>query len=794
MPDAEFKKKNAKPLQRNLPKELAQNVTGLPGISVSRSRQLKKLGINTVYELLRYFPRAYENWQNRQSILNLQATNNKEQVLLGQLVSPLRLTRKGKLTYIKSKIHDGTGSLDVVWFNQPWLEKQLRQGENYIFRGKVQSYGYKLNLMNPKVRRCQGDLLALEQQTSLEGLLHNDSLSQQTLATGSIGKLTQAAYKERQIQAALTDGALANSRELLAGTAKAETDLAFDEAGNFELTKQPQQQVDNQPIYSLTAGLALPTLQRLMRQTLDNYVKYMPEILPQWLRAKYKLADSRFAYEHIHFPGDDKMQQIAKRKLAFEELLLTQLALRTLKENKSQAHALPLQIDSAAKAKIKQFISSLPYTLTAGQKEAVKAILQDLSKATAMNRLLQGDVGSGKTLVGVICMLAVALSGGQAAFMAPTVILAEQHFSTLQKFLAPILGEEALALVTGKLTAKRKKELYVALESGAVKIVIGTNAVLSDKLPWQSLQLAITDEQHRFGVNQRLQFLADKAYCPHVLVMSATPIPRSLALVLYGDLDITIMAEKPAKRQEIMTYMATYAKLHKVYEYLTAMHAEGAQAYWICPLVEEAADSDKLMSAVQRQQILQEQFPQLSIGLVHGKLKEAEKQVIMQDFYAGKIDVLVATTVVEVGVDNPQANFMVIENAERFGLAQLHQLRGRVGRGEQQALCILLSDMAKQGSTAYERLLTLCRSQDGFFLANEDLKLRGPGDFFGTRQHGLPEFKVANLYEDKELISETQAALNDLLSADPRLQTAESQVLQAAIKWYFPDWQDTVVL
>lgn len=724
---SEFEQKYNYLIAHGLPQELAQSVTALPGVSVAKARQLKKLGIGNIYELLRHFPRAYENWQTQQLISSLQATGKQEQVIVGRLVSPLRSVRKGKLTYIKSKIHDGTGFIEVVWFNQPWLEKQLKQGENYIFRGKVQSYAYKLNLMNPKVKPYHAEPVATE-------------------SSGAATSLPAAAT-----------------------------------------------QVANQPIYALTANLPLVTMQRLLRNALHKYVSYMPEVLPKWMRNAYKLADSRFAYEQIHFPADDKMQRIAKRKLAFEELLLTQLALKTLRNNKRKQTAQALVLSKERAKTLKAFVASLPYTLTAGQQDAVKSILHDLSKTTAMNRLLQGDVGSGKTIVAAIAMLAAALSGMQAALMAPTVILAKQHYETLRTLLGPFIGAERIALVSGKLTAKAKKDLQLQLASGEVAILIGTNAVLSEKLPWNKLALAITDEQHRFGVNQRLRFMEDKDFCPHVLVMSATPIPRSLALVLYGDLDISLMTDKPAKRQEIMTYMAHYGKLHKVYEYLQAMLANGIQAYWICPLIEETENSEAV-AATQRYEMLKAQFPDVRIGLVHGRLKEQEKQEVMQAFYARELDVLVATTVVEVGVDNPEANFMVIENAERFGLAQLHQLRGRVGRGEQRALCILLSDAAKPGSIAYERLLTLCRSQDGFFLANEDLKLRGPGDFFGTRQHGLPEFKIANLYEDKELIAETQAALQELLTNDKFLQKPEHRMLRQALKWYFPEWQETVVL
>lgn len=784
----EYLKKNG------LPEQLALSVTSLPGVNVRRKEQLAKLGIYSVLDLLRHFPYRYENWQNSKEIAELNH-KDQEQVVIGELTSPLRLSYKGRLSYIRSKINDGTGKIDVIWFNQPWLVKQLRLHTPYVFRGKIKQNAYSMSLQNPRVKPYQSAEVRTE-KTPLELASVQSEVRRKKLAEGlqlaSVDELFGDSEPEPVLNLALADN----------------DDTLVEEQKTAELRAT---NVANQPVYRLTANLTNVNLQTLQTKVLAKYSSLMPEILPAALKEKYKLADSKFAYEQIHFPKDESSLALAKRRLSFEELLILQLGLKTLSQNDALKEAEQVILTKEEQQELIAFEKSLPFALTKGQIEAKNTLIQDLTEPMASNRLLQGDTGSGKTVVAAYAMLACYLARKQAVLMAPTQILAKQHYESLLKLWGHFVNPEQVALVTSNLTAKERKEIAKKVSNKEIALVVGTHAVLNENWQWPALALAVTDEQHRFGVNQRLSFLHDKQLYPHLLVMSATPIPRSLALVLYGDLHVSVIAEKPAKRKPILTYMANNRKLPKIYEYINAMLERSKQIYWICPLVAANADEDNatenssnegqndLMAATTRQAILQEDFPTLKVGLVHGKMKDADKNQVMQDFYNGAIQILVATTVVEVGVDNPQADLIVIENAERFGLAQLHQLRGRVGRGEDQAVCILLSEQAslrakQANSIAYKRLETLCASDDGFYLANMDLKLRGPGDFFGVRQHGLPDFKLANLYEDKELIAETQQAVREILQADPNLVKAENLYLKRAIAWYYPDLEDNVVL
>lgn len=780
-------------LQKNgLPEQLALSVTSLPGVNVRRKEQLAKLGIYSVLDLLRHFPYRYENWQNSKEIAELKQ-KDQEQVVIGELVSPLRLSYKGRLSYIRSKINDGTGKIDVIWFNQPWLVKQLRLHTPYVFRGKIKQNAYSLSLQNPRVKPYQATEVRTE-KTPLELASVQGEMRQKKLAEGR--------------QLASVDELFGAGEELALELSFADNEDKLVEEKTAELRAT---NVANQPVYRLTANLTNVNMQTLQTKTLAEYSSLMPEILPSALKEKYKLADSKFAYEQIHFPKDERSLALAKRRLSFEELLILQLGLKTLSQNDALKQAEQVILTKEEQQQLSAFEKSLPFALTKGQTEAKNTLIQDLREPMASNRLLQGDTGSGKTVVAAYAMLACYLAHKQAVLMAPTQILAKQHYESLLKLWGDFVDSKQVALVTSNLTAKERREIAKKVSSQELTLVIGTHAVLNENWQWPALALAVTDEQHRFGVNQRLSFLHDKQLYPHLLVMSATPIPRSLALVLYGDLHVSVIAEKPAKRKPILTYMANNRKLPKIYEYISAMLGRGKQIYWICPLVEANTNEDNeaennsnegqldLMAATTRQAILQEDFPTLKVGLVHGKMKDADKNQVMQDFYHGDIQILVATTVVEVGVDNPQADLIVIENAERFGLAQLHQLRGRVGRGQDQAVCILLSEQAslrakQANSIAYKRLETLCASDDGFYLANMDLKLRGPGDFFGIRQHGLPDFKLANLYEDKELIAETQQAVSEILQADPNLVKHENSYLKQAIAWYYPDLEDNVVL
>lgn len=529
------------------------------------------------------------------------------------------------------------------------------------------------------------------------------------------------------------------------------------------------------PIYPTTAGLGQNFLRGLVERALALCLPEIEETLPASSRKAYHLADRVWSYSKIHQPANLEEYRIARRRLAFDELLMLQLGLRLSKAESLRRKAEPIDLREhlEAAAKLKQSLEALPFELTGDQKRCLQDIFRDMAKPYAMNRLVQGDVGSGKTIVAFLAMHAAALCGRQTVLMAPTGILAEQHAKSLRK-LFPEIPEEQFICLTGKQTAAQKRAIYKRIAEGEILYLIGTHAVLQKGVEFKDLALAVTDEQHRFGVKQRLRL--SESGGAHVLVMSATPIPRTLGLILYGDLDVSVISEKPPGRLPIRTYTARTKDYPRLLALIRREAARGGQSYVVCPMVEENADQDLLSAEALYKQLAEEDLPELSVGLVHGRLKEKDKQETMERFLAGEIQVLTATTVIEVGVDNPRANLMIIMNAERFGLAQLHQLRGRIGRGSEEALCVLQSDVGE--GTARERLTALCRSEDGFEIAEEDLRLRGPGDFFGTRQHGLPTFRLANLYEDQELLACSAELLSAILRDDPDLKAPEHRALR----------------
>ena len=516
------------------------------------------------------------------------------------------------------------------------------------------------------------------------------------------------------------------------------------------------------PVYPLTAGVGQSLLYRAVRQGLDEAADQLCELLPAELRAQHGLCDVRFAYENIHFPADDAALAAARRRLAFEELYFLTLGLRLLRARRAEVRG-----RTCANVDLTPFLDALPFTLTNAQTRAVDDVLRDLRGARPMNRLAQGDVGSGKTMVAAAAIYCAAKNGLQSALMAPTEILAEQHYRTL----APLLEELGVrcALLTASTKAKTRRSILEQLAAGEIDLAIGTHALLSPDVLYRDLGLVVTDEQHRFGVNQRAA-LGAKGEAPHLLVMSATPIPRTLALMIYGDLDVSVIDELPPGRRSIKTYAVPSSYHERIYAFVEKRLAEGRQAYVVCPMVEENGELPDERKAVTAyaEKLQREAFPSRSVRFLHGKMKPKEKEAVMRDFAAGGIDVLVSTTVVEVGVDVPNAAVMVVENAECFGLSQLHQLRGRVGRGPWQSYCILVSD--NRGEDNKTRLDAMCRTQSGFALAEEDLRLRGPGDFFGARQHGLPTLRVADLACDMALLHEAQGAAEALLASDPTLE------------------------
>ena len=514
------------------------------------------------------------------------------------------------------------------------------------------------------------------------------------------------------------------------------------------------------PIYPGTAGLKPRVVHACVELALMGADWVQEDPLPEALRAKYKLCSIRDAYQWIHKPHTWEDVRQAKRRLVFEELFLFCLTTGYMK-NKTTRRGIRLrQYD------IEEFYAHLPFAPTNGQREAAAQMAQDMCSGSKMNRLLQGDVGSGTTLVAAACAYQAVRNGGQAVIMAPTEILASQHFETFSRFFEPF-GVKC-ALLTSSMTAAQKKTAREHIKNGDAQIICGTHALIQDGVEYRNPYLFVVDEQHRFGVRQRAA-LQQKAGDAHFLVMSATPIPRTLTLILYGDLSVSVLSEKPAGRKPVQTFVVPEHKRDGMYNMVWERARAGEQTYVICPLIEQSEDSEdsERKAAADYAAALQKKLPQARIGLMHGKLKAQEKDAVMDKFAAGQLDVLVSTTVVEVGVDAPGAQIIIIENAEMFGLSQLHQLRGRVGRGSKQAYCFLMS----QQDSAKERLKIMCSTTDGFKIAEEDLRLRGPGDFLGDRQHGSPEFTVANLTADMTVLSYAKDEAEALISADPQLKS-----------------------
>ena len=514
------------------------------------------------------------------------------------------------------------------------------------------------------------------------------------------------------------------------------------------------------PIYPRTEGLTARMIESNVAAALERIGgAHLPEILPEDIRRREGLCDRLTAIRHIHFPPDHRAIEEARRRLIFEELFVLQLGLLRLKSRSRRLNGATLRRNYTA-----DYVAGLPFTLTGAQRRAIADGIEDMQGIYPMSRLVQGDVGSGKTAVAAGIAYSLIREGWQAAMMAPTEILAEQHAATLQK----LLGNGArVGLLTGSLSAAKKRQMQASIAAGEVDFVVGTHALISDNVQFARLGLVVTDEQHRFGVAQRAR-LAAKGQDPHLLVMSATPIPRTLALILYGDLDVSVLDELPPGRQPIETYAIGTDKRERAYGYIRRHLDEGRQGFIVCPLVEEGEEHGDLQSAAALfDELRQGPFRGYTLGLLHGRMKGAEKEAVMTAFAAGEVQLLVSTTVIEVGVDVPNAVIMAVENAERFGLAQLHQLRGRVGRGEHRSTCILITD--HRGEETRRRLGVMCATNDGFKIADEDLKLRGPGDFFGNRQHGLPQLKVADLLEDMPMLQRAQSSAAALLDADPNL-------------------------
>lgn len=671
--------------------ERSDPVSVLKGIGEQREKRLHKLDIFTVEQLLTHYPRDYKN---RSQILKInELAAGETATFIGQVRGEGQNGGRGRMVFTRLKVYDETGSVTVLWFNQPYMKSSLKIGEWYLFTGKLQEKGRQREVLSPECERIG-----------------------ENFAGGRII-----------------------------------------------------------PVYPSVDGLSQKTLRTLVEQALRETADTLPEELPLWLRKKYRLAERNFAVENIHFPKTEQSFYDARRRLVFEELFLLQAALFRLKrtlENNGGGIRLKRKKAAWEKADI------LPFALTGAQKRVLKEIEKDMTSGKAMNRLIQGDVGSGKTAVALAAVFWTIQNGYQATIMAPTEVLARQHYETFTKLFAPV-GIETV-LLTGSLTAKEKREALAKAASGEANMVVGTHAVIQAGVEFAKLGLAVTDEQHRFGVRQR-SLLADKGENVHTLVMTATPIPRTLALILYGDLDISIIDELPPGRKKIDTLAVNGSYRKRIYAFIQKNKAEGRQAYVICPMIEENEKLDA-QAVLQYTEELQKELTDCRVECVHGKMKAKEKQTVMEAFAAGEIDVLVSTTVIEVGINVPNATIMLIENAERFGLAQLHQLRGRVGRGSEKSYCILVSD--SKTKVARARLKAMTESEDGFEISEMDLKLRGPGEFFGLRQHGLPELKIADLYRDMAVLKEAQAAVAELTERDRDLTEEEHQPLKRRLEGY----------
>ena len=547
-------------------------------------------------------------------------------------------------------------------------------------------------------------------------------------------------------------------------------------------SSKPQSNCKIEPVYPLTYGLSNKELQGIIISVLTKEEFKVKEYLPTYILEKYKLCGIDFAVRNIHSPSNKEALKIALYRLVFEEFLILQLGLFYFKNGVNESSG----IEFKENEKLNDIIESLPFKLTKAQNRALSEITQDMTSSKVMNRLVQGDVGSGKTVVALLALASAVLNGYQGALMAPTEILASQHYDSFKEILERFNIKSEL--LVGSLTKKQKEKVLEKVKNQEVDILIGTHALIEDKVEFKNLGIVITDEQHRFGVRQRGR-LSNKGDSPDIIVMTATPIPRTLALILYGDLDISIIDELPPGRQPIETIAIEQKRRNEAYENLVRSEVQkGRQVYVVCPLVEESEKIEATAASELVEELKREFFSDLRVGLLHGKMRPAEKDAIMDDFKNKKLDILVSTTVIEVGVNVPNATLMIIENAERFGLAQLHQLRGRVGRGNHKSYCILIYNSKTE--VCKERMAIMEETTDGFKISQKDLEIRGPGEFFGTRQHGLPELKVANIFKHIKILKQAQLEARYIIGQDRRLQLKENQKIKEEILYKFSEREE----
>ena len=670
----------------------------LKGVGEKTEKLFQKIGITTAEELLRYYPRTYDIYEEPVEIAS--AEEDKTVSIRATITTGIYINQIRNLQVLTTTVADASSRLPVAWFNAPYLRGTLKKGSVFILRGKIIRKKGRPQMEHPEI-------------------------------------FTPAAYEE-----------IIHSM---------------------------------QPVYGLTKGLSNKMITKLVHQILDTRPLH-GEYLPEEIRERYQLADANYAIRTIHFPKNMQELLTARKRLVFDEFLLFVLAIQLLKEKTEEA---PNTFPMKPVWTTEEIIEGLPYDLTGAQKNVWHEIERDLSGHKLMSRLVQGDVGSGKTVIAFLAMILSAENGFQSALMVPTEVLANQHY---EGFLR-LMEEQNIAschpvLLTGSTTARQKREIHQKIADGEVNVIIGTHALIQEKVEYKNLGLVITDEQHIFGVRQR-EALTTRGNPPHVLVMSATPIPRTLAIILYGDLDISIIDELPAKRLPIKNCVVGTSYRPKAYSFIEKQVQMGRQAYVICPMVEESEglEAENVTDYARK---LQEILPgEIKVEILHGKMKPKEKNRIMEAFASGEIQVLVSTTVVEVGVNVPNATVMMVENAERFGLAQLHQLRGRVGRGEHQSYCIFIQGNNEENTS--KRLKILNESNDGFYIAGEDLKLRGPGDLFGIRQSGLMEFKIGDIYNDAGILKNASEAAGEILALDFDLILPQHKALKEHLKGYMSE-------
>ena len=680
----------------------ASPITALKGIGEKTAALFHRVGVDTVGELLSYYPRTYDVYERPVSIGALEA--DKIQAVTGVIRRIPDGRRVGRYHITTVSLEENGLHLQLSWFNMPFLRNSLLPGCIYIFRGRVQKKKGRTTMDQPEIYAPE----------DYEKLL--DTM---------------------------------------------------------------------QPIYGLTGGLSNKTVTKAVRQAFEQ-LDLDTEYLPERIRNEQQLAEYNFSLRTIHFPVKREDLLLARKRLVFDEFFLFILALRQMKE---QTEDTVNECVIHPGASVEQLLSSLPYELTGAQKRVWNEIQADLKGETIMNRLVQGDVGSGKTVIALLALLSAVESGYQGALMAPTEVLARQHAESIRELLSGLSMDVCVELLTGSMTGKQKREAREAIASGQADLAVGTHALISDSTEFQNLGLVITDEQHRFGVGQRSK-LSAKGEAPHLLVMSATPIPRTLALLMYGDLEVSVLDELPPGRQTVETFLVGESYRARINAFIRKQVAEGHQCFVVCPAVEENQELNVKAAAAWAETLQKTVFPDLRVALLHGQMKGAEKEQIMAGFAQGQADVLVATTVIEVGVDVPNATLMVIEDADRFGLSQLHQLRGRVGRGSAKSYCILTSH--NHNPETLQRLKALCKTNDGFKIAEEDLKIRGPGDFFGSRQSGLPAFRVADLSMDMRVLTDAQQASKDWIETYGQSDTPEAQALRERVKVLFDRSEGTM--